>query len=321
MTCFAVQIGNADFGADHQQPVGGQRVAQRAQAVAVELRADGIAVGEDHCCRTIPRLLQRRVRFEKAAQVGRDLRIGLPRRRNHRQHPGRRRVALSQQQLKPVVEAGGIADAIFKHADVAGKLKRLLKHAFLGMQPATVRADGVDLAVVRDKPEWLRQRPTGLRVGRVALVKDGKRSLKSGIGQIEIERGQLIRSEQTLVNHGSRRKRAEISPLRRARLDLLAKTKERALKIFRVTPWRKEALADQGQRRLSPGAGDGGIGWNHPPSQEFQTILLGQLLDHRPRTGQVIRRQKHHAERVFFWKKDMSRARGLAHEAVGYGHQ
>ena len=89
---------------------------------------------------------------------------------------------------------------------LAGKLKRLLQAAFLRVQPASIRADGVDLAVMRDKAERLRKRPTGLRVGRVALVEDGKRSLECRVGQIEVEGRKLVRREQPFVDHRPRGK-------------------------------------------------------------------------------------------------------------------
>ena len=44
---FAVEIGNSYLGADHQQTIRRQGVTQGTQTVAVQLRADGAAVGED----------------------------------------------------------------------------------------------------------------------------------------------------------------------------------------------------------------------------------------------------------------------------------
>ena len=55
---------------------------------------------------------------EEAPEVGRDLGIGLPCRRDHGQHSGRSGVVLAKQQLKPVIEAGGITHALFEHAYV-----------------------------------------------------------------------------------------------------------------------------------------------------------------------------------------------------------
>ncbi len=70
---FAVEIGNSHLGADHQQTIRGQGVTQGTQTVAVELRADGAAVGEDQRRRAIPRFLHAGLFFEKVAQLGRGL--------------------------------------------------------------------------------------------------------------------------------------------------------------------------------------------------------------------------------------------------------
>ena len=90
--------------------------------------------------------------------------------------------------------------------DALRKLKRLLEAAFFGVQPATVGADGIDFAVVGHEAERLRQRPARLRVGRVALVEDGKRSLKFGIREIRIKRRQLVGRQKTFVDDGPRGK-------------------------------------------------------------------------------------------------------------------
>ena len=68
---FAVKIGNSHLGADDQQAIRGQGVTHRTQTIAVKLRADSAAVGEDQRCRTIPRFLHAGLLFEKIAQLGR----------------------------------------------------------------------------------------------------------------------------------------------------------------------------------------------------------------------------------------------------------
>ena len=126
---IALQVGDADFGTDHKQAIGGQRVAKRAQAVAVEFCADGEAVGEDHGCRAIPRLLLRACASKKRRRSARDLRVRFPRGRHHGEHSGFGAEPAPQQQFEAVVEAGGIADAFFEHANSTGELKCLLQAA------------------------------------------------------------------------------------------------------------------------------------------------------------------------------------------------
>ena len=93
---LAVQVGDANLGTHNQQAVRSQRIAEGTQAVAIELGADGDAVGEDHGGGAVPRLLLRRVSFEEAAQVRGNLRVRLPRGRNHGEHARGAAVAPAQ---------------------------------------------------------------------------------------------------------------------------------------------------------------------------------------------------------------------------------
>ena len=61
-----VQVEHPGLGGEHQQAVPRQRVARRAQAVAIERRADLAAVGEGDRGRAVPRLEQRGVELVEA---------------------------------------------------------------------------------------------------------------------------------------------------------------------------------------------------------------------------------------------------------------
>jgi hypothetical protein len=76
--------------------------------------------------------------------------------------------------LESIVETGGIADSIFECVEPFPRFKVSLNIPLACLHPPPVRADRVDFAVVRDIAERLRHRPAGLRVRRVALMKNGK---------------------------------------------------------------------------------------------------------------------------------------------------
>ncbi len=65
------EIDESGFGADHEQTIVSQRVAHGAQAVAVELCADVLAVGKNQCRRTIPRFTLLRESCECATHIAR----------------------------------------------------------------------------------------------------------------------------------------------------------------------------------------------------------------------------------------------------------
>src|SRR5580704_4800510 len=113
-------------------------------------------------------------------------------------------MTLAKQNFHAVVETCRIAHPFFQQAYSIGEPETLANCTFFGPQPAPVSADSVDLAVVRHEAEGLRQRPTGLSVSGIALVKDGKRTGKFRVGQIRVESGQLGWRQQALVNHSSR---------------------------------------------------------------------------------------------------------------------
>ena len=92
----------------HHAPVARQHAARRAQAVAVQHRADLAAVGERHRGRPVPGLHQRGVVFVKRAARVRHVRVALPRLRNQHHHRVRERITAGQQQFQRGVQRGRI---------------------------------------------------------------------------------------------------------------------------------------------------------------------------------------------------------------------
>ena len=72
-------------------------------------------------------------------------------------------------------------------------------------QPVAVAAHGVDLAVVREEVERVREIPGAERVGREAAVDERQRALERGIAQVLVVGVELRRAQQALVDEPLRR--------------------------------------------------------------------------------------------------------------------
>ena len=166
-------VEHADLGRHDDQAVLGHVVARRAQAVAVEHRADADAVGERHRRRAVPRLHQAAVELVERLLLGRHRLVVRPRLGDHHHHRVRQRPPREHQQLEHVVELARVAAVGVDDRDqlldvVAEQLRR--EHALARVHPVDVAAQRVDLAVVRDQPVGMRARPVGEGVGREARV-------------------------------------------------------------------------------------------------------------------------------------------------------
>ena len=162
---------------DHQVVVGDD-VARRPQAVPVERRANLAAVGEGDRCRAIPGLHHRGVVFVERAAAGIHQRVVLPRFRDHHHHGVGDRVAAHHQQFQRVVEGCRIRLAgIDQRPDL---LQVVAQHragdgALARADPVDIATHRVDLAVVADHAERVRQVPRREGVGREALVHQRQR--------------------------------------------------------------------------------------------------------------------------------------------------
>ncbi len=203
-----VEVEHADLGGQHDQAVVGHPVARRAQAVAVEDRADLVTVGEDHARRAVPGLHQRGVELVERAALGVHLGVVLPRLGDHHQHRVRQRPAAHVQQLEDLVERRGVRGA--RRADREEPLEVAGDHVggeqrLAGPHPVAVAHDRVDLAVVGDEPERVRQRPARERVGGEPRVHDGQRRGDPLVAQVGEELVELVGGEHALVDQRAAR--------------------------------------------------------------------------------------------------------------------
>ena len=166
----------------HDAVVGGLPPAGRAQAVAVEHRADQRAVGERDAGRAVPRLHQARVELVERPALRVHRGVVLPRLRDHHQHRVRQAAAAEVQQLQHLVErrrvrAVRVADRE-QPGEVAGD-EIAVQQRLTGAHTVAVAADGVDLTVVRDEPERVRERPRGERVRGETAVHQRDRACRA----------------------------------------------------------------------------------------------------------------------------------------------
>ena len=175
---------HAHFGGEHDEVVVGDEIARRAQAVAVERRADLAPVGEGHRGRAVPRLHQRGVIFVEGAPLLVHQRIAGPGLRDQHHHRVGERIAALHEEFERVVEAGGVRlalvgdrpqlrDVVAEQFGVDARLPR--RH------PVDVAAQRVDLAVVRDHPVGMREAPGRERVGGEALMHERERRLEARV--------------------------------------------------------------------------------------------------------------------------------------------
>ena len=197
---------HAGLGGHHHQVVIGHAVARGAQAVAVQRRADLLAVGEDHGRRAIPGFDHRGVVLvERAAALVHAL-VLLPGLGDHHHGGVGQRVARHRQQFQRVVKSRGVA-LVFETdgvelLQVVAQHGRL-HHAFAGAHPVEVALDGVDLAVVRHHAVRVRERPLRKGVGGKALVHQRQGGDRALVLQVQVVGAHLVGQQQALVDDGA----------------------------------------------------------------------------------------------------------------------
>ena len=313
------EIDQAGFGAGDQEAVVRERVAQRAEAVAVELCADELAVGKNQRGGAVPRLALLRERGESGANVAREKRIVFKRRRNHGEHGFIGAETFEELQLEGVVEAGGVADFFFQRSEPGADGEAGAEFALLGAEPAAIRDDGVDFAVVGDVTERLRKIPGGLRVRRIALVEDGERRGKRGVAQIFVKLRELPGREQAFVDDRLRRERTEIATRWQKRFGALAEKREFPLEAgdaARGVKWRDEELPDFGHRFESFAAERVRVGGDAAPAEDAEALGVGGGVYSGFGVGRRCGWEKCKPQAEYFWQIDALLLRAGAEKFV-----
>ncbi len=299
---------HAALRADDQQTVVGAGIAQRPQRVAVHPRHRPAAVGHHQRGGAIPRL-------HDAGEilVHRRMRDGgvLPHRFRHQHQLGGRRVAArAADRLEHRVERGGVARASGDHRlDVLRIVAEgEARHADLVAEhPVAVAADGVDLAVVGEAAERLRQPPLREGVGRVTLVEQRDAALEARVGQVGVEDRQALGEEQPLVDDRAARQRADVEALDlggdHPLLDAAADEIQVLLELSLVDIARQWAgdhdLLDLGPRRLRLEADHRHVDRHLPPAIDGVARIDDRALDDGAAAllrAEVGARQEDHAD-------------------------
>ena len=149
-----------------------------------------VAVAEGERRGPVPGLEEAGVVAVEALELGGDVVAVLPGGRDHHHHRVLGRAAAEDHQLEGPVEGGRVGDALVDQGQAIGEVlaERVGgEHGLARAHPVDVAADGVDLAVVGDHPQRLRQLPARRRVGREARVDDregaGQRHGRGGRGR------------------------------------------------------------------------------------------------------------------------------------------
>ncbi len=208
----------ADLGGHDHPVVVGHDITAGPQAVAVEHRADDVAIGERHRCGTIPGLHQAAMIFVEVLLNLRHRFVVLPRLGDEHHHGVGERIARPDEQLHGVVEAGRVAEPLADDRHDLRDVARLIairgEQGLARLHPVDVAAQCIDLAVVRDHPIRVGQLPTGERVGAEPRVEHAQRAGQQGVAQVVGEvAAELLGREHPLVDQRPAREAREVEEL------------------------------------------------------------------------------------------------------------
>jgi len=186
-------VEHAGLRGDHEAAIARAQPACRAQAVAVE-RAGGIAAIEhDDAGRPVPGLNVERVVLVERGEIGILVLERLRRRRHQHAHRLEQVHAGGLQQFQHRIETLRIGTiAVDDRIELARIEPFVAPDMRARLGPGAVAGDGVDLAVVREQPERLRERPARAGVGREALVEHDRATGEVGAAQIRIQLRQVL---------------------------------------------------------------------------------------------------------------------------------
>ncbi len=167
----------------------GDDIARRPQAVSVQDAGSVAAVCQHDTRGTVPRFHMHGVIFIKRAQRAIHRLHVLPRGRNQQAHRAEQIDTPRQQRLEHIVEAGGVGA---RHRDQRQGVfeigqQRRRELMCTRQRPQAIALNGIDLAVVGEVTERVRQAPLRPGVGGEALMKHAQGRGHALVVQIRIE--------------------------------------------------------------------------------------------------------------------------------------
>ena len=309
----------AGFRCKYDKVVFSNSIAGRAQTVAVKHCAYGFAVGERERGRAVPRFHQAGMVFEEAAKVVPEVVIFAPCLRNQHHHRVRQASTGVHKYFQGVIEAGGIALPLLNYRQQFFNIsaeKVGFKRIFPGFHLVDVAAQGVDLAIVRQKAERLRQRPGRESVGTVTLMHNRQRTFKVFAGQVRKEFRHLRGHQQTFVDDNPAGKADYIKTVTRAGFHLNRLFNHSAdnikfafkrdiISVF-FTGGNKELLDLRTAVAGNPAKGFF-IDRNVSPAEKEAVFFRDCIADyiHAVFAHGLILRQKNHANRIFTGRRQL----------------
>ena len=206
---------------------------------------------------------------------------------DHHHHRLRQRPAGERQQLKHPVERGRVRAAVWDQRQAALEIRAEelgVKRGLAGAHPVDVAGHGVDLAVVGEQPQRLRELPAGEGVGGEPRVHDRHRALQLGVAQIGVKARELRRAQHPLVDERARGEAGDREAGPGAELGDAPRDEQAALELVLVDDLGAGAhqeLAELGGDVARGLAAGGEVDRNLAPPQWLLAGCDDRLLEHQ----------------------------------------
>ncbi len=319
---------HAGLRGDQEVTIARAHPARRAQAVAVERARRVASVHGDDAGRTVPRLGVERVVLVERGKVGVLVFQRLRCRWNQDAHRLEQVHAAGLQQFEHVVERLRVRTIQRDHRVELGEVEvGRAPGVRARLRPGAVAGDGVDLAVVRQQAERLRQRPARRGVGGEALVEHHHARRQVGALQVRIQLRKPVRQHHALVADARHRQGHDIEVGQFAQLLLgaPARQEQRTLEAGGIERHRglDEHLLHARHRAPCELAAGRDVDRHRAPAGDLDAFAL-QLRGERvagARGVGVVVRQEHQARGVVRAECDAGLACEIAQERVGLSDQ
>ena len=211
-----VEVERAGLARHHESIVGGDIVSAGSEPVAVEHRADALAVGGCDERGAVPRLRERGVVVvERPALVAHLVFLAAERLGDQEAERVGQVATTVEEEFERVVDARGVGLLrVGDHGSYRVDVELVgLDIVLARPHPVDVALDGVDLAVVDHVSVGVGEMPRAERVGRKAGVDQHERRVHPRVGEVGVVLGDLVALQETLVDQRFSVERADVEAL------------------------------------------------------------------------------------------------------------